>query len=97
MRHFGRFILHAGFYHLFTWKGYEQKDLTTVNPLYLNSQGDRGSARMLVINPIIEMDLREGWSLVAAASYFSRKSKYKYESDVSADTFEGRLGLTYHF
>lgn len=97
MRNFGRFILHARYFQLYTWKGYEQKDLTNLNLSYLNAQGDKGNARLLVITPLTEIDLGKRWSLLLAASYFSRTTHYKYHNDVKADTFEGRLGLTYHF
>ena len=53
MRHFGRFILHAQYYQLFTWRGYENKDLSTVDLYHLNAQGDKSNARLLVINPIL--------------------------------------------
>ncbi|MBQ9637566.1 MAG: DUF3943 domain-containing protein [Prevotella sp.] len=97
MRHFGRFILHAKYFQLYTWKGYEQKDLSAVDPLYLNAQGDKGNARLFVVSPITEVDLRSGWSLRASASYFSRTTHYKHYPDVSANTFEAIAGLVFHF
>lgn len=97
MRHFGRFILHAKYFRLFTWKGYEQKDLSIVNPLYLNSQGDKGNASLFVITPLVEVDLKGSWSLLFASSYFSRVTRYKYFDNVRAKTFELKAGLTYHF
>lgn len=96
MRNFGRFILHAKFFRLFTWKGYEQKDLSTVDPLHLNAQGDKGSASLLVISPMAELDLGRGWSLLVAASFFNRDTHYKYYSNVKARTYEVRSGLTWH-
>ena len=96
MRHFGRFILHAQYYQLYTWKGYEQKDLSNVDLYHLNAQGDRGNARLLVINPIIEFDLRNRWSLVVAGTSFVRRTHYKYFDNVRANTFEFRAGLTVH-
>jgi len=92
-----RFILHAQYYRLFTWKGYEQKDLSNVDPLHLNAQGDKGNASLLVINPIVEVDLKSPWSLNLSASFFSRDTHYKFYDDVQTKTFETRLGLTYHF
>ena len=97
MRGFGRFILHAQYYHLYTWKGYENKDLSTVDPLYLNAQGDRGNAGLLVVNPILEIDLDRKWSLSTHAAYYIRNTHYKYYDDVHAQTFELRAGLTCHF
>ncbi len=92
-----RLILHAHYYRIFTWKGYEQKDLTNIDPLHLNSQGDKGNAGLLVINPIVEIDLRGSWSLNIAGSYFVRDTHYKYYDDVKTKTFETKLGLTCHF
>ena len=96
MRNFGRFILHAQYYQLYTWKGYEQKDLSTVDLYHLNAQGDRGNARLLVINPIVEFDLYRNWSLVVAGTSFIRRTHYKFYENVRANTFEFRMGLTAH-
>ena len=35
----GYFSLLVDYYHIYTWKGYEGKDLEHTNPLYLNAQG----------------------------------------------------------
>ncbi|MCR4853315.1 MAG: DUF3943 domain-containing protein [Prevotella sp.] len=94
---FCRLILHAKYFHLYTWKGYEQKDLTTIDPLHLNAQGDKGNARLLVVNPIVEVDMKTGWSIQSAISFFSRDTHYKYYDDVKVKTFEVRVGLTHHF
>ena len=96
LRHFGRFILNAHYYRIFTWKGYEQKDLSTIDPLHLNSQGDKGNAALLVINPKTEFDISHNWSIELSGSYFARRTHYKYYDDVKCNTFEVRLGLTMH-
>ncbi len=81
------FAMHAKYFRLFTWKGYEDKDLTTVDDLhYLNVQGDKGNAALFVINPIIEIDLRAQWSLNISGSYFYRKTRYKSHEDITAKT-----------
>ena len=94
---FGRFILNVHYFRIFTWKGYENKDLSTIDPLYLNAQGDKGNARLLVVSPMIEIDLPKRWSLLMASSFFERQTHYKYYADVKTKTFEVRAGLTYHF
>ena len=99
---FGRLILHAKYFRLYTWKGYENKDLTsyangTEDLHYLNVQGDRGNAALLVVNPIIEMDLNRNWSLNFSGSYFVRNTYYKYYDNVEAKTFETKVGMTCHF
>ena len=101
LQNFGRFITNVSFFHIFTWKGYEDKDLSgyadgTEDLHYLNVQGDKGNARLLVINPLIEIDLGKNWAAAINGSYFIRKTVYKYHDDVTAKTFELRAGLTYH-
>lgn len=95
--HFGRFILHTDFYRIYTWKGYENKNLSTVDPLYLNAQGDKGNALLFVLNPIWEFDVKGPLSVCVSGSYFIRHTHYSYHDDVNARTFESRIGLTYHF
>ena len=96
LRHFGRFILNAHYYRIYTWKGYEKKDLSTVDPLHLNSQGDKGNAGLLVINPMAEFDIARNWSVALSSSYYSRRTHYKYYDDVKANTFELQIGATVH-
>ena len=93
----GRLILHAKYFRIFTWKGYEQKDLSNVNLSYLNAQGDKGNATLLVVNPIVEIDLKKQWSINFSNTYFYRRTHYKYHHNVTAKTFEIRTGVTYHF
>ena len=97
LRNYGRFILKANYIHLFTWKGYENKNLDDIDISYLNAQGDRGNAQLLVVNPITEFDFNNRLSFVLSGSYYLRRTHYKYYDDVKASTFEVRGGLTYHF
>ena len=94
---FGRFIMHSSFYHLYTWKGYDKKKLETIDPLYLNAQGDKGNADLLVLNPIWEFDFNKRMSIMLAGSYYIRNTRYYEYKKVHAETFEVNLGLTYHF
>ena len=100
LRHFGRFILNAHYYRIFTWKGYNQytdlRNLTQEEMLHLNSQGDKGNAGLLVINPMAEFDIANNWSVALSSSYYVRRTQYKYYDDVKANTFELRLGITVH-
>lgn len=100
MRHFGRFILNAHYYRIYTWKGYNQatdlRNLTQEEMLHLNSQGDKGNAGLLVINPMTEFDIANNWSVALSGSYYVRRTQYKYYDDVKANTFELRLGVTVH-
>ena len=96
---FGRFILNAKYFRLYTWKGYEDKDLQayadgTKDLHYLNVQGDRSNAALLVINPVMEMHLARQWSITLSGTYYSRRTFYKYYPTVHANTFETKIGIT---
>ena len=106
---YGRIILNAKYFRLWTWKGYEDKDLQpyvdgTADLHYLNVQGDNSNAALLVINPVIEMHLSRQWSLNLSGAYYARRTHYNYyydkdlilrqNSTVHANTFETKIGLT---
>jgi hypothetical protein len=96
---FGRFVLNAKYFRLYTWKGYEDKDLQafadgTEDIHYLNVQGDRSNAALLVVNPVLELHLARQWALYLSGSYFSRRTFYKYHETVHANTFETKIGIT---
>ena len=96
---FGRFMLNAKYFRIYTWKGYEDKDLQafadgTKDLHYLNVQGDRSNAMLLVVNPVMEMHLARQWSVTLSGAYYSRRTFYKYHDMVKANTFETKLGLT---
>lgn len=92
---FGCFMLNADFYSIYTWKGYEGKDLANTDPLYLNAQGDKGRAALLVVNPRLQIYLKRNWSIDLSAAYYMRDTHYKYHDNVHSETFEVRLGLVY--
>ena len=96
---FGRFVLNAKYFRLYTWKGYENKDLQayadgTKDLHYLNVQGDRSNAALLVVNPVVEIHLARQWSIYLSGAYYSRRTYYKYYPKVHANTFETKIGLT---
>ena len=96
---FGRFVLNAKYFRLYTWKGYEDKDLQayadgTKDLHYLNVQGDRSNAALLVVNPVVEIHLARQWSIYLSGAYYSRRTYYKYYPKVHANTFETKIGLT---
>ncbi len=96
-RNFGRFVLKSDFYRLYTWKGYEGKDLAAIDPLFLNAQGDRGNATLFVVNPRWEFDMKNNMCLSASSAYFVRASHYYSHENVNASTFEFRFGLTWRW
>ena len=104
-----RFVLNAKYFRIYTWKGYEDKNLQgyvdgTRDLHYLNVQGDRGNAGLLVVNPVLEMHLRGPWSITVSGTYYSRRTFYRYyydrnlnlqeRSSVHANTFEAKVGMT---
>ena len=96
---FGRFVLNAKYFRLYTWKGYEDKDLQayadgTKDLHYLNVQGDHSNAALLVVNPIMEFHVARQWSVTFSATYFSRRTFYKHHDKVHANTFETKIGVT---
>jgi len=93
-RTFGLRLL-AERYQIFTWKGYEKKDLETINPTFLNAQGDKGNAQLTVLIAQLNVSVSKSLSIEFAGSYFTRDSHYKYYEDVHADTFEVRAGLAW--
>lgn len=95
--HLGRLVLNVDYYHLYTWKGYEGKDLSTVDPLYLNAQGDRGHAQLLVVNPMFLVQLKNNLGIELAATYFGRSTHYTYRDNVRARTFDIRAGVVCRF
>ena len=93
---FGRyvsFVINADYYRIYTWKGYEGKDLDTVDPLYLNAQGDKGNAALLVVNPRLMLHVGKNWCVDLSTSYYYRKTHYAYHPDVTSKTFDVRAGL----
>lgn len=96
---FGRFVLYAKYFRLYTWKGYESKDLQayadgTKDLHYLNVQGDHSNAALLVVNPVIDIHLARQWSVNLSGAYYSRRTYYKYYDKVHANTFETKIGIT---
>ena len=96
---FGRIVLNAKYFRIYTWKGYEDIDLQpfidgTKDLHYLNVQGDHSNAALLVINPVLERHFTKQWSISLSASYYSRRTFYKSHPKVHANTFETKIGLT---
>lgn len=87
----------AQLYQIFTWKGYEDKDLENTNPLYLNAQGDKGNTVFVVLNPVYELSLTKHFKASFEIAYYLRHTHYAYHEDVRSKTVETRLGVTYRF
>lgn len=91
------FQIGADYYRIFTWKGYEGKNLATTDPLYLNAQGDKGNASLLVLNARFSLALSNRLNLDFNVSNYWRDTHYSYHDDVTSKTFDMSLGLQYKF
>lgn len=96
---YARFTLDAKYFRLYTFKGYENKDLSAYargekDLHYLNVMGDSGNAALLIINPTFDIHLARQWSLTLSGAYYSRRTFYKYYPTVHATTFETKIGVT---
>ncbi len=91
------FQIGADYYRIFTWKGYEGKDMATTDPLYLNAQGDKGNASLLVLNARFSLALSNRLNLDFNVSNYWRDTHYSYHDDVTSKTFDMSLGLQYKF
>lgn len=91
------FQIGADYYRIFTWKGYEGKDLATTDSLYLNAQGDKGNASLLVLNARFGLALSNRLNLDFNVSNYWRDTHYSYHDDVTSKTFDMSLGLQYKF
>lgn len=91
----GSFRFAADYYRIFTWKGYEGKDLEHMDPLYLNAQGDKGNASLLVLDAKFLLALSNRISLDFSGSHYWRDTHYKYHTDVKSRTFDVRIGVHY--
>lgn len=91
----GLFSFGVDYYRIYTWKGYEEKDLAGKDPLYYNVQGDRSNAELVVLTPMFRFNIKGGLAAELSGSYFIRATRYKYHPDVRSNTFEFKLGLAY--
>ena len=85
----------ADYYRIFTWKGYENKDVANTNPIYLNAQGDKGNSSLLVLNARFCLALSKRINLDMKVSNYWRDTHYKYHDKVLSDTFDCSIGLQY--
>lgn len=91
----GAFSVLVDYYRIYTWKGYERKDLSHFNPLFLNAQGDQSNAQLLVVRPRFLFQLKNNFGVDLTGSFFVRSTHYKYYANVQTNTFEVRAGLVY--
>lgn len=85
----------ADYYRIFTWKGYKDADLETVDPIYLNAQGDKSNATLLVVSAHSQWNLTNRIALELTASHYWRYTHYARHNNISSNTFAVRMGLVF--
>jgi hypothetical protein len=83
---FGRIMLNAKYFRLYTWKGYEKYTTEELQEFadgtrdlhYLNVQGDNSNAALLVLNPIFEFHVAKQWAVNLSGTYYWRRTHYNY-------------------
>ena len=94
----GRLILIADFYKLYTWKGYDEKEVAKMDNLnFVNAQGDAGNSTLVVLNPRLQLKIARHLLFDLYGSYFYRHTTYYEHDDVSTSTYQLRTGLTYEW
>ena len=98
-KNFGNFILNVEYYRLWTWKGFEKKDIEApdFNPLFLNAQGDKSNAQLLVIAPVAEIKVGNGWNIIIHGAFYNRLTHYAYHPNKHSSTYELTVGGAFHF
>lgn len=90
---YGFMTVGADYYRIFTWKGYKDADLDSKDPIYLNAQGDKSNATLLVINARMQWHLTDRMAIDFTVSKYWRHTNYYSHNDVTSDTYDIRLGL----
>lgn len=85
--------LQAKHYRLFTWKGYSDEALASLDPLYLNAQGDKGSAHLTLLKTCFNLPLNRFLRLGWDNYLYIRRTRYDRHPNVDYRTFETRFGL----
>ena len=90
---YSHILVSASHLHLFTWKGYSAADLAAVNPLYLNAQGDKGSALLTILSSKLRFRLSRALTLGFDGTFYIRHTRYADYPDIDYRTFETRVGV----
>ncbi len=99
----GRVVADISYYGLFSWKGYEcytrqelKEFFNGIRDLhYINVQGDKSRAFLLVVNPKLEVDLGKNFAVGTSFTYYFRRTHYSSHPTVKAKTWSAAIGLTY--
>ncbi len=84
------------YYQLYTWKGYPlDMDWEDYDERTLDVQGDKSSARLNVSELRIDYRLWKKLYLTGVFTQYSRETRYKYLPNVTSNSTESRIVLTY--
>jgi len=97
LKNYGNFSLHADYYHLWTWDGYEGKDFTDVDPHFYDVQGDHSNTHLLTVHSRTEVNIKRGWGMLVSGSHYHRNTHYHAHPAVKTKTWELSLGTFYRF
>lgn len=92
----GYFGLSTELYRIYTWKGYDDDYIRSVNQNYTNTQGDEGNVSLLVLNAHTGLYLGNHFTFDLQSKFFFRNTHYLHKPDVTAYTFELQAGVTFH-
>jgi len=98
MMEFGKYgflAIGADYYRIFTWKGYDDADLEAVDPIYLNAQGDKSNAALLVVSARMQWRLTDRVAIDCAVSRYLRHTDYYRHDNITSRTYDVRLGLMF--
>lgn len=98
-KRFGNFTINMEYYRLWTWKGFEGKNYKDpgFDAHFLNAQGDKSNAQLLVVSPRYEFYVAGGWNLLLNSAFYNRITQYHYHKNKHSHTYEITIGATYHF
>ena len=94
----GSVQLRAYYMNLFTWKGYEPRDLNDLvfESNYLNVLGDRSDARVFALNLQMYATLSKNMGISLGSSFYSRHTHYKYYQNQRVKGYEIKAGIEWH-
>lgn len=99
-QHIGNLQLRANYMHLYTWKGYEPRNLSELSQddcSYLNVMGDHSNARLLSLSLQTRINLSPHLGITLGSSYYHRYTHYRYHPNRHAESYELRTGLDWQF
>lgn len=88
--------LDASYTHLYTWKGYEPANISSLptdDANDLNVLGDRSQTRLLKVGVQLHAPLAKHLGISLGGTYFSRRTHYRYHPDRHVESYELKAGL----